>query len=67
MAFFPELSRFAMRSQERMTAEFDAVVKVAARSNVIIDTIDSRGLYTPSYLDAANGGINQSVAARVSA
>ncbi len=65
IAYFPELSSFAWRGQERLTAEFDAVVKIAAKSNIVIDTIDSRGLYTPSFFDASSGGVNPSFAPRV--
>jgi len=41
-------------SLTRVQPEFDAVVKVAARANVIINTIDSRGVYTPSWTDASS-------------
>lgn len=53
-AYFPGLA--GMRGLDRMQSEFDSVVKIAARSNVIISTIDSRGLFTPSFADAESVG-----------
>src|ERR1019366_9261661 len=41
-----------MRGLDRMQSEFESVVKIAARSNVVINTIDSRGLFAPSFTDA---------------
>jgi VWFA-related protein len=41
------------------------VVKIASRSNIIINTIDSRGLYTPSWTDASTSGPTISVASDV--
>ena len=55
-AYFPELLRLSLRGLDRMQSEFEDVVKIAARSNVIINTIDSRGLYTPSWTDASSSG-----------
>jgi VWFA-related protein len=37
------------------------VVKVAARSNVVINTIDSRGLYVQSWVDASSSGTTPKV------
>ncbi len=65
LVYFPELSRYALRTQDRLSSEFDGVVKVAARHNVIINTIDSRGLYTPSFFDASMGSVGANVAPRV--
>jgi VWFA-related protein len=65
VAYFPELNRYALRTVERLSGEFDAIVKVAAKSNIIIDTIDSRGLYTSSYFDASNTMASASIAPRV--
>jgi VWFA-related protein len=53
-AYFPGLAE--MRGLDRMQSGFDGVVKIAARSNVVINTIDSRGLFAPSFTDAANSG-----------
>jgi VWFA-related protein len=53
-AYFPGLA--GMRGLDRMQSEFDGVVRIAARSNVVISTIDSRGLFTPSFADAGNLG-----------
>lgn len=55
-AYFPELPRTSLGGLERMQSEFDSVVKVAVRSNVVINTIDSRGLYVPSWVDASSQG-----------
>lgn len=52
-AYFPELTHLSFRGLERMQSEFESVVKVASHSNVIINTIDSRGLYTQSWTDAS--------------
>ena len=49
----------------RLSSEFEDVVKIASRSNIIINTIDSRGLYTPSWTDASTSGSAVSVAADV--
>ncbi len=56
MAYFPDLQRFGLRRPERMQSMFEPVLKLAARSNVTIDTIDSRGLYGQSAFDASSPG-----------
>jgi VWFA-related protein len=61
LAYFPELLRLSLRGLDRMQSEFEDVVKIASRSNVIINTIDSRGLYTPSWTDASSSGPNHGV------
>jgi VWFA-related protein len=40
----------------RMQDEFEPILKLAAKSNITIDTIDSRGLYGQSSFDASNAG-----------
>jgi VWFA-related protein len=65
LAYFPELNRETLNGNERLSDEFDAVVKVAARGGIVIDTIDSRGLYTDSFYDASHGGVSISAMARV--
>ena len=65
VAFFPELREITLNGNERLTDEFDAIVKVAARNNIIIDTVDSRGLYTDSFYDASRGGVSISAMPRV--
>jgi VWFA-related protein len=40
----------------RLSEEFEPILQLAARSNVVIDTIDSRGLYGQSGFDAASAG-----------
>jgi VWFA-related protein len=43
-------------STNRMSEEFEPILKLAAASNVTIDTIDSRGLYGQKAFDASNPG-----------
>ena len=65
-AYFPENREAAMRALgglDHMQSEFESVVKVAARSNVIIDTIDARGLYVSSWTDASVSGAGPSAQA----
>jgi len=38
---------------ERMQSEFEPIVRLAARSNITIDTIDSRGLYGQKTFDTS--------------
>lgn len=64
-AYFPELPRTSLGGMERMQSEFESVVKVAARSNVVINTIDSRGLYVQSWVDASSSGTTPKVAPSV--
>jgi VWFA-related protein len=40
----------------RQSDEFEPILQLAARSNVVIDTIDSRGLYGQSGFDASSAG-----------
>jgi VWFA-related protein len=40
----------------RMAAEFEPILRIAAASNVTIDTLDSRGLYGQQAFDASQGG-----------
>jgi VWFA-related protein len=54
-AYFPEFSSLRLSATERMT-ELEPILRLAANSNIPIYTIDSRGLYTPSFFDASNGG-----------
>ena len=51
----------ALLSTSRMTEEFEPILKLAAASNVTIDTIDSRGLYGQKAFDASNPGNPPSV------
>ena len=53
-AYFPGMA--GMRGLDRMQSEFESVAKIAARSNVVINTIDSRGLFAPSFTDASSAG-----------
>jgi VWFA-related protein len=45
-----------LRSTNRMSEEFGPILKLAAASNITIDTIDSRGLYGQRAFDASSGG-----------
>ena len=45
----------------RMQEEFEPILQLAAKSNVTIDTIDSRGLYGQKAFDASNAGNPSSV------
>jgi len=40
----------------RLQEEFEPILQLAARSNITIDTIDSRGLYGQKAFDASNPG-----------
>lgn len=40
----------------RLTGEFEPILRLAARSNVVIDTIDARGLYGQAGFDASSAG-----------
>jgi VWFA-related protein len=53
-AYFPGTA--GMRGLDRMQSEFESVVSVATRSNVVMNTIDSRGLFAPSFTDASSAG-----------
>jgi VWFA-related protein len=66
-AYFPQASNClvppgvycpptTMLSTERMQDEFEPILKLAAASNITIDTIDSRGLYGQAGFDAASPG-----------
>ena len=43
-------------STERMQGEFEPILQLAAKSNITIDTIDSRGLFGQRAFDASNAG-----------
>lgn len=53
-AYFPEFT--SLRSIERVSNLIDPIYRIAAQRNVMIYTIDSRGLYTPPALDASRSG-----------
>ncbi|HEY3440849.1 MAG TPA: VWA domain-containing protein [Paludibaculum sp.] len=55
-AYFPELRGIQLRQMERMTDAMEPVLRLAARNNVTIHTIDSRGLYTSSYQESSRRG-----------
>lgn len=48
--------RAAMTTTSRMSEEFEPILQLAARSNITIDTIDSRGLYGQKAFDASSPG-----------
>jgi len=64
-AFFPDLMGARMQSIERLQGEFEPILKLAARNNITIDAIDSRGLYGLGAFDASNPGASTSAAAAV--
>lgn len=53
--------RGGLMNMARMQEEFEPILQLAARSNVTIDTIDSRGLYGQKAFDASNAGNPSSV------
>lgn len=61
--YFPELR--SPRGYERMQNEIDSIYQIAAKGNVPIYTIDSRGLYTSPSFDASRGGVSASAAPNV--
>jgi VWFA-related protein len=67
-------SHNSRQSYARMEDEFEPILKLAAKSNIAIDTIDSRGLYGQAAFDASHSansvvidgsvdGVERSVAA----
>jgi VWFA-related protein len=48
--------RGGMTTAVRMQGEFEPILRLAARSNITIDTIDSRGLYGQKAFDASSSG-----------
>lgn len=55
-AYFPEFRFEALSSVERMQGEFEQVVRLAAKSNVTIHTVDARGLFTDGAFQASSAG-----------
>jgi VWFA-related protein len=51
-----------LQSSNRMSEEFEPILKLAAAANITIDTIDSRGLYGQREFDASNPGASASIA-----
>jgi VWFA-related protein len=49
----------------RMSDEFEPILQLAAKSNITIHTIDSRGLYGQAAFDASNPGATRTVGASV--
>jgi VWFA-related protein len=49
----------------RMSEEFEPILKLAAAANITIDTIDSRGLYGQRAFDASNPGTTTAVSTTV--
>jgi VWFA-related protein len=60
-AFFPDIRGVSLRTTERMQAALDPVLRIAAKNNIPVYTIDSRGLYTDSFLDASSPGVSSYV------
>jgi len=61
--YFPEFR--STRSIERMPDALEPIFRVAAKGNVPVYTIDSRGLYTSPVFDASRAGTNSEVAPQV--
>ena len=55
-AYFPEIRGVSLRTTERMQYALDPVLRIAAKNNIPVYTIDSRGLYTDPFLDASGPG-----------
>lgn len=53
--------RSGLTTSVRMQEEFEPILQLAARSNITIDTIDSRGLYGQAAFDAASPGTPSNV------
>lgn len=49
-------TRSGQISTARLQEEFEPILQLAAKSNITVDTIDSRGLYGQSAFDASNPG-----------
>jgi VWFA-related protein len=62
-AYFPEFR--STRTVERMQDSLEPIFRLAAKGNVPIYTIDSRGLYTSPGLDVSRDGVSASVAPQV--
>ena len=62
-AYFPEYR--STRSIERQSDAIDPIYRLAAAGNVVIYTVDSRGLYTSPSMSASRGGSNVSVMTQV--
>ncbi len=60
-AFFPDISGISLRATQRMQEALEPVLRIASKSSIPVYTIDSRGLYTDPFLDAANPGVSSSV------
>jgi VWFA-related protein len=54
-----------IQPSERMSDEFEPILQLAAKSNITIHTIDSRGLYGQAAFDASNPGATRTVGASV--
>jgi VWFA-related protein len=50
-----------LRSPVRMQDAFEPILKLTARSNITVDTIDSRGLYGQRSYDASSPGVSRKV------
>jgi len=51
----------SLTSTVRLQDEFEPILQIAAKGNITIDTIDSRGLYGQKAFDASNPGTPQNV------
>jgi VWFA-related protein len=53
-AYFPDMTSLQLR--EERVQDLEPILRLAANSNIPIYTIDSRGLYTSGFYEAANPG-----------
>jgi len=65
LAFFPDMRQYGMRAGERMQDAWEPILQMAARANITIDTIDSRGLYGLAGFDATVEGTPSSAGGSV--
>jgi VWFA-related protein len=55
-AYFPDIHEAAIHATERMQEQLEPILRLAAKSNIAIYTIDARGLYTAGFFDASSRG-----------
>ena len=60
-AYFPDMPLVSLRTLDRMQQEFDQVTSLAANKNIVICTVNSRGLYGQDFFNASNPGTNPRV------
>jgi VWFA-related protein len=61
-SYFPEIRSAKLRTVARLQGALEPVLRLAANSNITIQTIDTRGLYTQDSLKAQNAATNARMA-----